>query len=42
MIYGLVLSIVGIAMCISVVITDSKTENLGDNIEVKLLVLFFK
>ncbi len=38
MIYGLVLTIIGIAMCISVVITNSKAENLGDNVEVKLII----
>ena len=38
MMYGLIMSIVGIAICISAVVTNSDNEDLADNIE----VFFFK
>jgi hypothetical protein len=34
MMYGLIMSIVGIAICISAVVTNSDNEDLADNIEV--------
>ena len=40
-IYGSIMSIVGIAVSISAVVTDSKNENLANNIEASLFLLQF-